>query len=87
MRALRMDFLSLAQAQARLERGDTLRMELRNGSRLWWFESPLAHVSDKIASALLFGARSPVRIMEAGDSLFGLPLNSQTWLPCEPGEH
>ena len=80
-------FLSRADALSRISRGDVIRMELRNGVRLWWFESPLAYVSDKIMSAVLFGHAPSARIMEAGDSLFGLPLNSQTWLPCAGGEH
>lgn len=82
-----MRFLSRDQVKVRLAHGDRLYMELRGGSRLWWFENPLAHVSDKTLSGLLFGHEPVARVMEAGDSLFGLPMNSQTWLPCAGGEH
>ena len=75
-----MNSLSAAAAKERLVRGDRLHMELgRAGARLWWFEAPLARVGDDVVSAVLFDA-APAQIMEAGDSLFGLPLNSQTWL-------
>lgn len=79
--------LSRPGAEKRLACGDRLHMELRDGGRLWWFEMPLAYVSDKTISAILFGQGASARVMEAGDSLFGLPYNSQTWLPCAGGEH
>ena len=74
------DFLSRAAFESRLARGDRLHMELRNGARQWWFEAPYAIISDKIVSAALFGLGGSHRVMEAGASLFGLPMNSQTWL-------
>jgi hypothetical protein len=77
-----MRFLSAADVETRLARGDRLMMELRSGSRLWWFENPYAVVSDRVIATVAMSATPKVRLFEAGDSLFGLPLNSQTWLPC-----
>lgn len=73
--------LSRSTFESRLARGDRLHMELRGAARQWGFETPYAIVSDKVVSAALFGVSSSLRVMEAGDSLFGLPMNSQTWLP------
>lgn len=74
-------FLRKDQALLRLQRGERLHMELRDGARQWWFENPYALVSDTVIGALVFGHGAPAQLFEAGDSLFGLPMNSQTWLP------
>ena len=63
-----------------------LHLELREGARQWWFESPYALVSENVIGSLVFGHGAAVRMFEAGDSLFGLPMNSQTWLPVQGGE-
>ena len=80
-------YLSTTAAAERLKRGERLHMQLLDGKREWWFEAPLARVSDAKVAGLLFGHAPSARVMEAGDSLFGLPMNSQTWLPCAEGEH
>ena len=78
--------LSRATALRRLRRGDALRMELTaSGARQWWFEDPHALVSPDIVQALTDGPRPPVRLVEAMDSLFRIPLNSQTYFAASGG--
>jgi len=72
--------MTAADVVSRLERGDKLHMQIVNGRRIWWFESPHENVPDKLVGAALNSGGS---FREAGDSLFGLPLNSQTWLSCD----
>ena len=80
--------LTAPQALARLERGDALRMELGDGgARLYWFEAPLAYVSEQVVDAIAGGPVPRARLVEALDSLFGLPLNSQTYLAARGGVH
>lgn len=62
----------------RLRDGHRLHMQFTGGKSIWWFEQPHQVISNKIVAAVLNHPDSPLR--EAGDSLFGLPLNSQTWL-------
>ena len=50
-----------------------------SGRREWWFENPRTSVSD----AVMQQVQSAGGVTEAGDSLFGLPQNSQTWLVSE----
>lgn len=70
--------IEVGSIEERLQRGDRLHMQLVNGRRVWWFENPHQNVSDALVARLLApGSNCSVR--EAGDSLFGLPLNSQTW--------
>lgn len=57
------------------------------GARLFWLESPLAYVSPSVVEALTAGHRPRVRLVEAGDSLLGLPGNSQTYLAARGGRH
>ena len=78
--------LSREATLLRLRRGDALRMELSGcGSRQWWFEDPHALVSPDIVQALTDGPRPPVRLVEAMDSLFRIPLNSQTYFAASGG--
>lgn len=67
-----------ALALERLGKGDQLRMQRTPSGRVWWFEAPRLQVPDHIATAVIAAADAPVS--EAGDSLFGLPFNSQTWI-------
>ena len=81
-------YLSRDATLRRLRRGDALRMEIAaTGARQWWFEAPLAYVSSAVIASLTTGLRPPVRLVEAGDSLFALPLNSQTYLAARGGRH
>ena len=80
-------YLTRAATLRRLTRGDALRMEIIDGARRWWFEDPFAQVSPAILQALTDGPRPPVRLVEAMDSLFALPLNSQTYLAARGGQH
>jgi hypothetical protein len=66
-----------ATVLSRLTAGDKLHMQLADGRREWWFEEPRLDVSDKLIQRLRASGEAP--IVEAGDSLFGLPDNSQTW--------
>jgi hypothetical protein len=66
---------------ARIRAGDELHMQFTDGRRVWWFEQPHQVIPDKLAMKLIAASDSP--IVEAGDSLFGLPLNSQTFLSNE----
>jgi hypothetical protein len=67
---------SVAHVVDRLRRGDRIYMQLGDaGERQWWFESPLEYIDNDVVSA----ARQHVDLMELGDSLFGLRMNSQTW--------
>ncbi len=69
--------MKAAQVIARLQAGDKLHMQIADGRRVWWFENPHANVHDTVVSGVLNADRTLLR--EAGDSLLGLPLNSQTW--------
>ena len=60
---------------ARIRAGDTLHMQLVDGARVWWFEGPHENIDDATAvRAIVEG-----EVREAGDSLFGHRLNSQTY--------
>lgn len=73
--------MNLAAVLDRLRSGDQLHIQFVDGKRVWWFESPHQNVPDRIAvEAIAAGG-----VAEAGDSLFGLPLNSQTFLVDEEG--
>lgn len=63
----------------RLRAGDQIHMQFLDGRRVWWFEEPHENVPDTIMQAV----QKDGGLAEAGDSLFGLPANSQTWLVSE----
>ncbi|WWT39849.1 hypothetical protein [Microcystis phage Mwe-JY25] len=65
--------------EERLERGDRLRMGFTHRGRFWWFDCPYQIVSEERVRRLE-AVGSNMRIVEAGDSLFGLRGNSQTWM-------
>lgn len=60
---------------ARLEAGETVHMQLLDGERQWWLESPRLDVSDDAMTAV----RARIKLVEFQDSLFRLKMNSQTW--------
>lgn len=60
---------------ARLRAGDPLHMQIIAGRRVWWMESPHLTAAEADVMASINGGH----LQEAGDSLFGLPMNSQTW--------
>lgn len=66
-------------AVARLLLGDPIHMEMKEGVRLWWFEGPYQIVLDEDVQKIAFSFAPLVRLVEAGDSLFRMPGNSQTW--------
>ncbi len=63
-------------AKDRLERGDVLHMQIRDGRREWWFECPYQQVKDRD----VWDFRLQRRLVECGDSLFGMRNNSQSWM-------
>lgn len=67
--------MTLAAALDRIRAGDRLHQQFADGKRVWWFENPHASVADSIVLAMIEAGD----LDEAGDSLFGLPLNSQTF--------
>jgi len=62
---------------ARIRAGEPLHMQFVDGAQCWWLENPHTPVPDTVAAELLADGDS---IVEAGDSLFGLPMNSQTFV-------
>lgn len=66
------------KVRQRLLRGEKLHMQFVADRRVWWFDQPHWVVPSKLMDRMLSDPHSPLR--EAGDSLFGLPRNSQTYL-------
>jgi hypothetical protein len=62
----------------RIRAGEKLHMQFVDGRSVWWFEQPHEVIANKVIALVLSDPASPLR--EAGDSLFGLPLNSQTFM-------
>lgn len=62
----------------RLSRGDHLHLGFIAGGRRWWFEAPYQVISEHAVHAAI--RAGSVAVIEAGDSLFGLKGNSQTWM-------
>ncbi|RWB67604.1 hypothetical protein [Mesorhizobium sp.] len=70
--------MKVATAIERLQKGDHVHLGFAKGERRWWFESPYQVIPEHVFyAAVRDGA---VAVIEAGDSLFGLKGNSQTWL-------
>lgn len=69
--------MSKAAVLSRLRAGDKLHMQIVDGRREWWFEQPRLDIPDRLVQSLRASGDAP--IIEAGDSLFSLPDNSQTW--------
>lgn len=63
---------------ARIRAGERLHMQFADGQSVWWFEQPHEVVPNKVMALVLADPMSPLR--DAGDSLFGLPMNSQTFI-------
>ena len=63
---------------ARIRAGEKLHMHFVNGQSVWWFEQPHQVIPNKVMALILADPASPLR--DAGDSLFGLPMNSQTFI-------
>ncbi len=59
----------------RLKRGDVLHMQFVEGKRDFWFEAPFQAVSEQEFSE----ASRRLSLIEAGDSLFGGSMSSQSW--------
>lgn len=62
----------------RLAKGDNLHLGFSSGQRRWWFEGPYQVIPEHVVHAAV--RDGAVAVIEAGDSLFGLKGNSQTWL-------
>lgn len=63
---------------ARARSGAVIHMQIIDGARIYWMESPDLSIPEKEIEQA-FGAGSGVQLVESGDSLFGLPRNSQTF--------
>lgn len=62
--------------------GDLIvRMGFAGGVRVWWIDRPYTEIDDSTMRAALVGHNGQPLLVEAGDSLFGWPGNSQTWRP------
>ncbi|MER8616041.1 hypothetical protein NKG99_04170 [Mesorhizobium sp. M1409] len=61
----------------RLRLGDMLHQQIVDGRRQWWFDEPFQDVPDAVVAKIRAGGE--FALVEVGDSLFGLPDNSQTW--------
>jgi hypothetical protein len=70
--------MKIAAVISRLSAGDHLHLGFAKGSRIWWFEGPYQIVPEHVVHAAV--RDGTMAVVEAGDSLFGLPENSQTWL-------
>ncbi|RWP82606.1 MAG: hypothetical protein EOR12_31900 [Mesorhizobium sp.] len=66
----------------RLRAGERLHQQIVDGRRQWWFDEPFQDVPDAVVAKIRAGGE--FALVEVGDSLFGLPDNSQTWEgdPC-----
>lgn len=64
---------SIEQLRARLDAGEPLFMELRDGVRQWWVDGPFEAVPEALAKLVM------TDLVEGGDSLFGDRGASQTW--------
>jgi len=71
------------QALARLQRGDTLRKMVGAAGPVWWFEKPYAVVDHDVALSIVAARgqlfQDAVRVVEAGDCLFGDRYGSQSY--------
>lgn len=55
-------------------------MGFAGGGRVWWVEAPeYEEFGDADVEAAAVGHNGGPLLIEAGDSLFGWPGNSQTW--------
>lgn len=63
----------------RILRGDTVYMGFTADGRVWWFDDPYEPISDSVMQITMTGDNGGPLLVEAGDSLFGWPENSQTW--------
>lgn len=61
--------------------GVVVRMGFSRGQRVWWIERPYVEVDDATMRTAATGHNGQPLLVEAGDSLFGWPGNSQTWRP------
>lgn len=64
----------------RIRRGDVLHMGFAGGMRVWWFEHPYEEIADTTMQTAARGHNGDMLLVEAFDSLFRWPGNSQTWL-------
>lgn len=61
--------------------GVVVRMGFAAGVRVWWVERPYIEIDDATMRLAAVGHNGQPLLAEAGDSLFGWPGNSQTWVP------
>lgn len=61
--------------------GVVVRMGYVRGAPVWWIENPYIEFDDDTMRVAARGHNGQHLLVEAGDSLFGWPGNSQTWIP------
>lgn len=61
--------------------GVVVRMGFSRGRRIWWVERPYIEIDDLTMQQAARGHNGQPLLSEAGDSLFGWPGSSQTWVP------
>lgn len=66
----------------RIRRGSVVHTGFAGGIKVWWIESPLIYVDERIMKKASVGENGHSLLVEAGDSLFGWPGNSQRWRPA-----
>lgn len=69
--------MTMVPVLTRLRAGHKLHQQIIDGRRQWWFEDPFQDVPHAIVKTIR--SSGEFALAEAGDSLFGLPENSQTW--------
>ena len=62
-----------------LREGVTVHMGFSRGFPVWWIEHPYTEIDDMTLRVAARGHNGQPLLVEAGDSLFGWPGNSQTW--------
>jgi len=71
--------VSVDHVRQRILRGDIVRIGFAGGDRVWWLDDPYEPVDDAVMQQAMLGHNGGPLLDEAGDSLFGMEGNSQTW--------
>jgi hypothetical protein len=70
--------MTVAAVLTRLRAGEKLHQQIVDGRRQWWFDDPFQDVADAVVTSIR--SSGEFALVEVGDSLFGLPENSQSWI-------
>jgi hypothetical protein len=77
--------MSVDEIRAAILAGAVVRMGFAPGpdgrnQRVWWIDDPYAEIDDAAMQVAMRGENGGPLLVEAFDSLFRWPGNSQTWL-------